>query len=118
MTASLVSLYVTCASHAEAEAIARHLVEQHLAACANILGGVTAVYRWQGAVETGEETALILKTRADLADEASAAIHRLHSYDVPCIVAWPIIGGDADYLAWVARETGAAAAPNAGVAAC
>lgn len=105
MTAAPVSLYVTCASHAEAEAIARHLVEQHLAACANILGAVTSVYRWQGAVETGAEVALILKTRADLVDEATAEIRRLHSYDVPCIVAWPVVGGDDDYLAWVAAET-------------
>ncbi len=105
MTAALVSLYVTCADHGEAEAIARHMVAQHLVACANILGTITSVYRWQGAVETGEEVALLLKTRADLADQAAAEIRRLHSYDLPCIVAWPVVGGDADYLAWVAAET-------------
>ncbi|RME66567.1 MAG: divalent-cation tolerance protein CutA [Alphaproteobacteria bacterium] len=101
----LVTLYVTCADHAEAESIARHLVAQHLAACANIWGGITSVYRWQGGIETGREVALLLKTRADLIDEASAAIRARHSYDVPCIVAWPIVGGDGDYCDWVAAET-------------
>lgn len=101
----LVSLYITAACREEALAIARALIEEKLAACVNVLDGVTSVYSWKGAMEEAQETALIAKTRAALADKAMARIRELHSYETPCIVAWPIAGGHPAYLDWIARQT-------------
>lgn len=100
-----VCCYVTCASAEEATRIARAVVEARLAACANLLPGLTSIYHWQGRIESGSETALLLKTRADLVGPLGERIKALHSYSVPCIVALPIIGGNPDYLAWLAAET-------------
>jgi len=108
----LVWCYVTCASSEEALAIGRAVVEARLAACANLLPGLTSIYHWQGRIETGSETALVLKTRADLVDALTAKVGALHSYSVPCVVALPIRGGNADYLAWLASETVAPAEPR------
>ncbi len=100
-----VSLYATFAGRDEALAVARALVEERLAACANLLDGVTSVYRWEGRIEQGREVALIVKTRAALAESVIARIRDLHSYACPCIVAWPIVAGYAGYLDWIAGET-------------
>ena len=102
----LVFVYMTAGSRAEAERIGRALVDERLAACVNILGGMTSVYRWQGAVETAEETVLIAKTRAALFDRLTARVKELHSYDVPCVVELPIGWGNPDYLDWLRDETG------------
>lgn len=99
--------YVTCASREEAERIGRALVEARLAACANFFGPATAIYRWQGQIETAQETILILKTRADLVEPLIAAVKERHSYTVPCVIALPIQEGNPDYLAWLAAETAA-----------
>ena len=98
-------IYVTTASKAEAMAIARTLVDEKLAACANVLGEATSIYKWQGKVEEAQEFVLIAKTRRDLADQALARIKALHSYDVPCAVVYDMAGGLADYLDWIDRET-------------
>jgi periplasmic divalent cation tolerance protein len=98
-------VYVTTADEAEAERLARAAVEERLAACANILPGMRSLYWWQGKVEAGRETVLILKTRANLVDALTARLKELHSYDTPCIVALPILGGNADFLTWIAAET-------------
>ena len=90
---------------AEAECIAEALVEERLAACVNILGGVRSVYRWQGAVERADEVAMIAKTAQHLFERLAARVRALHSYDTPAIVAWPIVAGDAAYLEWIAAET-------------
>ena len=97
--------YVTCASVEEALRIGRELVEARLAACANVLPGLTSVYHWQGRIESGSEVGLILKTRAELVEPLIARVRALHSYTVPCIVALPIAAGNPDYLAWLAAET-------------
>ena len=104
MTGAVV-LYVTTASAHEAGKIGRALVEERLAACANILTGMTSVYRWQGKVEQGSETVLLLKTSAARQEAAIARIRALHSYEVPCITAWAIAGGHQPFLDWVAAET-------------
>ncbi len=101
----LVWCYVTCASEGEAVRIGRTVVEERLAACANLLPGVTSIYRWQGRIETATEVALVLKTRAALVDALTARIKALHSYTVPCVVALPIRAGNPDYLAWLVAET-------------
>ncbi|MFC3677180.1 divalent-cation tolerance protein CutA [Ferrovibrio xuzhouensis] len=101
----IVLLYCTAASVAEAEKIAEAVVGQRLAACANIIPGMTSLYWWQGKLERGEEAVLILKTRASLAEAATAAVKAAHSYSVPCVLPLDTAGGNADYLAWLLAET-------------
>lgn len=98
-------VYITAADGAEASRLARALVEERLAACANVLPGHRAFYWWQGKLEEGEEGALIVKTRRALLDALTARVKALHSYSVPCVVALPIQGGNPDYLRWLAEET-------------
>ena len=98
-------IYVTTDSAKEALDIGRALVEARLAAGANVLDGVTSVFRWQGAIEEKHEAVLILKTRRDLVDEATDRIKELHSYDCPCVVSYAIAGGNGDYLDWIVKET-------------
>lgn len=91
----------TAGSDSQAETIARGLVDRRLAACVNIVGGVCSVYRWQGKVLREEEKVLVIKTAARLFDQVRDAIRELHTYDVPEVLAIPIVNGDADYLAWL-----------------
>jgi periplasmic divalent cation tolerance protein len=100
-----VSVYVTLADRRLAARLGRALVEERLAACANVLDGLTSIYRWEGAVHSDPEAALLLKTRAALFPQVEARLRALHTYELPCIVAWPIIQGSAAYLAWVAEQT-------------
>lgn len=100
-----VSVYMTASSAEEADRVASALVEERLAACVNILGSIRSVYRWDGAVQSDTEVALIAKTRAALFDALAARVRALHSYEVPCIVCWPIEAGNPAYLAWIAHET-------------
>jgi len=97
-------IYVTTASRAEAERIAETVVTEHLAACANILDGVTSVFHWDGKLCRESEAVLILKTTADKADALTARIKELHSYECPCIVILPIEGGNKSFLEWISRE--------------
>lgn len=99
------SLYVTCADKDEALKIAGALIEKHLAACANVYGGITSVYRWEGKVQRAPEAALIAKTSKGKLGAAMAEVKRLHSYEVPCIIATPVAEGFAPFLQWVAEET-------------
>ncbi len=100
-----VLVYITCNDSAQAEAIARQLVEERLAACANIIPGMRSLYRWQGVIESAEETVLILKTVAGRVPTLSARVKQLHTSTVPCLVAVPVVDGSPDYLAWIAAET-------------
>ena len=103
---SVVSLYVLFANAQEAERIGRAVVEERLAACINILGPVRSIYRWQGAVETADEIAAVLKTSNAEADALITRIAGLHSYDVPCIVTWPIDKVLGSYADWVESNVG------------
>lgn len=105
MDEAVVSVYVTAADADEAARIARAVVEDQLAACANVIPAIRSIYRWQGTVEDSAEAAVIFKTRAALVPALEARVRELHSYEMPCIVAWPIVGGAADYLDWVRGET-------------
>lgn len=100
-----VFVYVTTATIEQARAIGRRLVEDRLAACANVLPGMESIYRWQGAIETAQESVLILKTRAALVDQLAARVRQLHTYDCPCVVALPILAGNPAYLRWIEAET-------------
>ena len=104
MNGAIVSVYATFADMAEARRIAGIVVEERLAACANLLGPCESVYRWQGKIETGAEAAAIFKARADKAEALVARIAALHSYDVPAIAVWPVDQAHPPYAAWVNEE--------------
>ena len=103
---SVISVYVLFANAEEAERIGRTVVEERLAACINIIGPVRSLYRWQGAVETSDEIAAILKTSHLEADALITRIAALHSYEVPCIVTWPIDNVLRSYADWVEDNVG------------
>lgn len=102
MTDKIVVL-VTCGSAKEARRIARALVEGRLAACGNVLETpVRSIYRWKGKVESAKEYLLVIKTSRRRFAALRDAVKRLHSYDVPEIIALPIAEGSPDYLKWIA----------------
>lgn len=90
---------------ATADALARHLLDQGLAACVNILSPCRSLYRWQGQVEEATEVPLLIKTCADRYPALEAAVHALHPYELPELIAVPVAHGLPAYLAWVADET-------------
>ena len=102
---NIVTVYATFPSGDEAGRIARALVEERLAACANILGACRSIYRWNGAIEEGEEVPALFKTRADLAGPLIARLAELHGYEVPAAVVWPISGALDSYAGWIRSET-------------
>lgn len=101
----IVTVYAVFASDEEALRIGRACVEERLAACVNVLGGVRSIYRWQGQIEEGNEVAAFFKTTVGGAEALIARIAELHSYDVPAAVAWPIDAAHAPYARWVAAES-------------
>jgi periplasmic divalent cation tolerance protein len=100
-----VFVYTTYPSIVEAEDAGRALIEQHLAACVNILPGMISHYRWQGTIERAEEVVMLIKTRALLAEEVCAQVKAHHSYETPAILVLPIESVDQTYLAWMMAET-------------
>jgi periplasmic divalent cation tolerance protein len=103
---SVVSVYAIFASAEEAERIGRTVIDERLAACINILGPVRSIYRWKGAVESADEVAAILKTTDVAADALITRVAGLHSYEVPCIVTWPIDKVLGSYADWVEGSVG------------
>jgi periplasmic divalent cation tolerance protein len=104
MTDKIVVL-VTCGSSAEARKIARALVETKLAACANILEApVRSIYRWNGRVESAKEFLIILKSSRKRFAAIEREVRRLHSYDVPEIIALPIARGSQGYFKWISQS--------------
>jgi periplasmic divalent cation tolerance protein len=101
-------VYVTAPSLAEAKTIGRTLVEERLAACANVIDGMTSVYWWEGKIDEANEAILIAKTRTDLVDDVIARVRALHSYTCPCVVALPLTSGNPKFLEWIERETASA----------
>ncbi len=106
MTAEeFVVILVTAGSAVDAARIGRVLVEERLAACANVVGPIRSIYRWQGAVEEASEHLMLLKARAVDVDRVATRVRALHEYEVPEIIALPIRGGSSAYLAWLAEST-------------
>ena len=101
-----VMVYMTAASVEQARAVGRELVTRRLAACVNILEGMTSLYWWEGQVEEGSEVVVLAKTRAELMPELVKQVRALHSYECPCIVSWPLEGGHQPFLDWIGREAG------------
>lgn len=98
-------VYITTKDKGQARSIGRVLVEEHLAACVNIVDGMESIYRWNNSICEDQETILIAKTRNDLLEELTARVKSLHSYTCPCIIAIPITGGNQEYLDWVQQST-------------
>jgi len=101
-------VYMTAGSADEARMIGEVLVAERLAACVNLIGGMTSIYRWQGEIERGEEVVMIAKTTRDRVEALTDRVTRLHSYDCPCIVVLPVEGGNPTFLTWIGEQVGEA----------
>jgi periplasmic divalent cation tolerance protein len=99
-------VFITTSSCEEARKIADALVEQSKAACVNIVPRVNSIFRWKGKIEEAEESLLVIKTRAKLFPDVVTIVKGFHSYEVPEIIALPIVKGNPDYLKWIDEETG------------
>ena len=100
-----VLLYLTAANQTEARRLAKVLLQERLVACVNIVGPILSRYWWQGKLTTSREVLVLAKTRAALAQSVIRKVQTLHSYDVPCVVALPIIEGNPAFLRWIGTET-------------
>jgi periplasmic divalent cation tolerance protein len=98
-------VFVTCGSEEEALKIARALVEERLAACANIVSPLRSIYRWEGKIWDEKEWLLIIKTQQSTFEDLSKRVKALHSYSVPEIIALPIVEGSPAYLNWIEENT-------------
>ena len=98
-------VFSTIGQEEKAEELARSLVNEHLAACVNIVGGVTSVYRWQGQVVTEREWILIIKTSSDMMESLLRRLRELHPYEVPEAISLHVDHGYLPYLEWLEKET-------------
>lgn len=97
-------IFSTCSSAEEAKLIARRLVEARLAACVTAVPGAQSTYHWKGAVEQSEEWLLVIKSSRELFAQLKAQLQKMHSYEVPEVIAVPIVDGSENYLTWMDRE--------------
>ena len=98
-------ILVTAKDEAQANKIVEKLVEEKLIACANIVPGIRSIFRWQGKVDRADEVLLVLKSRRRHFPAIVKAVKALHSYDVPEVIALPIVEGNKDYLNWLTEST-------------
>jgi periplasmic divalent cation tolerance protein len=98
-------VFVTAPNNEDAQKIGRKLVSEKLAACVNILPGITSIYTWEGEICEDGEVLLIIKTRAALFDTLSTIVQAEHPYEVPEVIAVPITAGSASYLHWIKEAT-------------
>jgi periplasmic divalent cation tolerance protein len=96
--------YITAKDREQALTIGRTLVEERLAACVNVLDGMTSIYRWDGEICTDNEAVLIAKTTSEKFSALTERVKQLHSYTCPCIVSIPVTGGSEGYLNWLSGE--------------
>ncbi len=101
MKYAYIVIMVTTANREEAEKIARRLLDEKLIACANIIGPVSSLFWWSGKLEKSEEYVLLLKSRLELFEKLSESVKALHGYEVPEIIALPIIKGSPAYMEWL-----------------
>lgn len=106
--ANALEVHITAPDRERAELIARALVDERLAACVNIVGGVRSVYRWEGQVQEEDEVLCLVKTRPDLLEALCARVTVLHPHDVPEILAFEVADGSPAYLSWLDASTGPA----------
>jgi periplasmic divalent cation tolerance protein len=100
-----ITVFITAPNEDMAASIARALVESKLAACANIIKSIRSIYTWQGKVQDDQEVLMIVKTRRTLFDALISKVKEFHSYEVPEIIALPIVAGSEDYLKWMREST-------------
>lgn len=105
MPAEHVVVTSTTDSEETAQALAAGVIGAKLGACAQVVGPITSVFGWQGAVQTEREWRVEIKTAADRVGPLVAHIKKVHGYEVPEVVATPITGGSPEYLAWLVAET-------------
>lgn len=98
---NFVVIFITCANRKEAAEVARVLVKNKLAACVNIADKVESVFRWQGKIDKAKETLLFIKSRRSKLPRIIRQVRSIHSYEVPEIIALPIISGYKPYLSWL-----------------
>jgi len=101
---SNIVLFIATANAEEARRIADVLLSERKAACVNIVPRVSSFFWWQGKVDSAQESLLIVKTKASVLNQIVSLVKEHHSYDVPEIIALPIIGGNRDYLEWLGKE--------------
>ena len=99
-----VVILITASTGEEAQQIADKLLAQRKAACVNIIPKVHSLFWWKGELDSAEETILIVKSRASLIDEIVSLVKEIHSYEVPEVIALPLVGGNQDYLNWMSAE--------------
>jgi len=97
-------IFVTTSTEEEARRIAELLLDRRKAACVNIVPKVDSLFWWQGKLDSAQESLLIIKTKASLLPDVVSLVKGIHSYEVPEIIAMPIIGGNEDYLKWIHSE--------------
>lgn len=100
----IIFIYITTSSYQEARNIAQKLLEEKLVACANILDGMESLYWWHGNIEQSQEAVLLVKTTKNLFDQVEQMVKSMHSYDVPCIVALPLIQVNKEYAEWISDQ--------------
>jgi periplasmic divalent cation tolerance protein len=100
-----VVVFITTSAGEEAGLISKVLLEQRKAACINIVEGVNSLFRWKGSIDSSRENLLIVKTKSSLLQDVIQMVKEIHTYEVPEIIALPIVGGNQDYLDWVGNET-------------
>lgn len=105
MAETYVQVTTTTDSREEAERLSQLVVDNRLAACAQVGGPITSTYWWQGKVETANEWIVFMKTTVALVDELISRVNDEHSYETPEIIATPIIAGNPRYLEWISAET-------------
>ena len=96
---------ITCPDEGSAREVAETLLRERLAACVSMIPGVRSSFWWQGAIEEAEEVLLVVKARVEHLGELVEAVKEVHPYEVPEVIALPIIGGHEGYLDWARRET-------------
>jgi len=101
MNTNFILVLVTTASKEEAEKIAQKLLEEKLIACANIISPITSHFSWSGKIDCAEECLVVMKSRVDLFGELEGCVRGLHSYEVPEVLALPIVAGSEAYLSWM-----------------
>ena len=105
MKSEFIVVLVTCGSEEEALKIANALVEEHLAACVNLVSPIRSIYRWEGKIWDEKEWLLIIKTQKKRFQELEKKVKSLHSYSIPEIIGLPIVEGSSSYLNWIKENT-------------
>lgn len=105
MATEIVFVYVTHPDAEGATELGRALVEAGVAACVNIIPGMRSIYRWEGKIEMASEVVMLVKTKRSALELVQAHVRAKHPYECPCIVALPVVGGEAGYLDWIVQST-------------